>query len=314
MAALPLRERAFSFCERSRRVQAWLRWAQMRARRADLPEHSAGELKREATWLLEDAGWDASEAKGTCKLRAPLSDLQERWVSRLERREPFQQVAGGSFWRDIFLEVDKTVLAPRPETEILVDIAVDSYKAGFCPPHLPMADVGTGAGPIAVCLARETATPSVIATDISDGALSVARRNAARWGVVGRIDFRAGSLLRPLEDKRGGVLAGVVANLPYVPPARLPSLQPEVALHEPWEALDGGGEQGDKLIACLCREVPPMLAEGGFVALETDGHGQEELVAEELERAGLSSIGLHADYSGVRRFVTALKSRESAVY
>lgn len=327
----PLREQAKVYTERAGRIKAFLRYANRTASAIDDPMLEQHELAMEARWLLEDAGVDSgcircwqtatlarrasccggNDAKVT--MGASVDTLRLLWHKRLHDRVPFQQLVGATFWRDLFLEVNQHVLAPRPETEVLASLAM--RKLDTLPTSLhtaPVIDVGTGAAPIAISLllhAEEHSIlekpPHVIAIDSSLEALRVAAANASRYSVDTQLELVHGSLLTPMLH-RGIKAAGVVANLPYVPSERLPTLQPEVRLHEPIEALDGGSISGSSLLQQLVLQLPRCLHDGAFVALETDGGSQAQRVANQLTEHGFSDVQLYADYNGTeQRFVVA---------
>ncbi len=194
---------------------------------------------------------------------APLpSEALARYRNLLERRgagEPLPYLLG---WCEFFgrrFEVGPAVLIPRPETESLVEAALGYLR------HRPemrwAVDVGTGSGCVAVTLALEAPWLRVLATDVSRAALRLARRNARRHGVEGRVCMVQADLLAPL----GGRFDLICANLPYVPSATLTALP--VAAWEPRLALDGG-EDGLALVRRLLAQLPHRLAAGGQALLE----------------------------------------------
>jgi release factor glutamine methyltransferase len=195
----------------------------------------------------------------------------EAYGALLRRRlagEPVAYLVGHKDFYGLDLLVDRRVLIPRPETEELVGAVLAALPPGG--QHGPVADIGTGSGAIAIALAHYRPTIPIIAVDLSPDALAVARANAARCGVAGRIAWREGDLLAPLQEP----VAGIVANLPYTV---LDELEPGVRDWEPTLALEGGGPDGSALIARLLAEAPRVLAPGGFIALEI-GYNQAEIV------------------------------------
>ncbi len=154
-------------------------------------------------------------------------------VRRRLRREPVAYIVGRKGFRRIELAVDRRVLVPRPETELLVEVALEVKPAR-------VLDVGTGSGAIALAVADELPVAEVVATDTSAGALEVARANAARLGLAERVRFVEGTLPGDAAGAEAGPFDLVLANLPYVAERDWPSLQPEVTKWEPSEALLAG--------------------------------------------------------------------------
>jgi len=204
-------------------------------------------------------------------------------VVRRAAREPLQYVLGTCEFYGRDFEVGPAVMVPRQETELLVEKCLDRLPDDV--PDLWAADVGTGSGVIACTLAAERPSVRLVATDADPQALAVAERNARRLGVADRIRFLQGDLATPLA---GALLPGrtgfelIASNPPYVPTAHIQELEPEVRDFEPRAALDGGPD-GLEVIRRLVRQVPPLLAPGGWLAIEI-GEGQAEGV-EPLVRA-----------------------------
>ena len=220
---------------------------------ARLLERGADELaragvdnaRREAELLLGYALGCSSESL-LAHLPEPVNpEAAGYFFHLLERRRgrvPLQYLIGEQEFWGLSFRVTPSVLIPRPETEGVVEAAIERLSA------LPLrtarlADVGCGSGCIAVALARELPLARVLATDISPAALAVARENAERHGVGARISFLQGDLLDPLLEEEGAApLDAVLSNPPYVAEPELQSLQPEVREHEPRVALVGGPE------------------------------------------------------------------------
>lgn len=230
-------------------------------------------------------------------------------VRRRLRREPVAYILGRRGFRRLELAVDPRVLIPRPETELLVELALEREPAS-------VLDVGTGSGAVALAIAEELPGCAVTATDTSAAALDVARANAERLGLAGRVRFLSGSVA-PGEE-----FDLVVANLPYVAERDWASLQPEVTEWEPREALlagaDGLDAYRDLLLSrrvCVLSRDPTQNtnstdadadadagagAGAGAVALEV-GDGQAGEVGEMMRRAGFSSVEARADLAGIER-------------
>jgi len=216
-------------------------------------------------------------------------------VRRRLRREPVAYILGRKGFRSIELAVDWRVLIPRPETELLVELAVELRPA--C-----VLDVGTGSGAIALAIADELPECKVVATDTSTTALEVARANAERLGLAERVKFVEGSL--PQVDLgwvgEGGAeaLDLVVANLPYVAETEWAGLEPEVTQWEPREALLAGPDGLDALRAA----IPAAATVTSSLALEV-GAGQAPAVGDLLLDAGFAAIETRADLAGIPRVV-----------
>jgi release factor glutamine methyltransferase len=201
--------------------------------------------------------------------RVTLDHLQARWQTRVEQRVPIQHLVGQTPWRELTLRVSPAVLIPRPETELIIDIAVS--LAAQSPQSAALmrgtwVDLGTGSGAIALGLARAFPAATIVAVDVSAAALEIAQQNAVENGVSDRVQFFQGSWFEPLAAYQGK-LAGMVSNPPYIPRAIVPTLEPEVAEHEPHLALDGGND-GLDCIRCLIDTAPRYLIPGGIWLVE----------------------------------------------
>lgn len=215
-------------------------------------------------------------------------------VRRRLRREPVAYILGRKGFRHLGLTVDRRVLIPRPETELLVEVALELQPAR-------VLDVGTGSGAIALAVADELPGCEVTAIDTSPGALDVARANAERLGLAERVDFIAGTVP---ED---GEFDLILANLPYVAERDWASLQPEVTQWEPREALLAGPDGLDAYRTFIPR-CPLLLCriaeqKKGALAVEV-GEGQAPAVAELLREAGFGGIETRRDLAGIERVVS----------
>ncbi len=225
-------------------------------------------------------------------------------VKRRGAHEPVAYIVGEKEFFSLTFEVTPAVLVPRPETELLVQVAVDALREEAYRGELHIADVGTGSGIVAVTVAGELREPSslLVATDVSEAALDVARRNAERHGVADRIEFRRGSGVEPLEA--GEAYDAIVSNPPYVPTGQLSALSSDIMDHEPIGALDGGRD-GLDVIREIVRDAAGCLVPGGLLALEV-GDGQAAEVANLIEATGeFASRCLHRDFGGIERVVSA---------
>lgn len=223
---------------------------------------------------------------------APLREL----VRRRGEGEPLQHLLGTvEFCGHTFL-IDKRAMIPRPETEELVELLI--AECGLRGADFRGLDVGTGSGVIALSLASKFPNAKIVATDISDEALGLARENATRLGLGERVQFKKSNLLENLDER----FELIVANLPYISMKDRPSLAREV-LHDPEIALFGG-EQGDELIRELIEKAPARLEPGGLLALEL-GVDQSESIFGFLASKKYKDIEAKNDYSGRPRFVFA---------
>lgn len=235
--------------------------------------------------LAEATGWDRARFAADPDVGVP-ADAGRRFgesVRRRLRREPVAYILGRKGFRNIELAVDRRVLIPRPETELLVELALELRPAS-------VLDVGTGSGAIALAIADELPGCEVTATDTSPAALEVARTNAERLGLSGRVRFLESSI------PEGDSFDLTVANLPYVADPDWPSLQPEVTQWEPREALLAGPDGLDAIRAAV------LQVQQGTLALEV-GEGQAEDVAELLRDAGFAEIRTRRDLAGIERVV-----------
>jgi release factor glutamine methyltransferase len=281
----------------------------LQAAGADTPRLDAQLLLSEAT------GWDRAYLAANPEARVP-ADAARRFgemVRRRLRREPVAYILGRKGFRSIELAVDRRVLIPRPETELLVELALE-LRAGR------VLDVGTGSGAIALAIADELPGCEVVATDTSAGALEVARANAERLGLAERVDFVEGMLpgapqgrgeVGPVEPPSFDL---IVANLPYVAEAEWAGLEPEVREWEPRGALLAGHDGLDAIralladdsVRCLSRSAQQKANGGGVLALEV-GEGQAGAVADLMREAGFGSVETRLDLAGIPRIVWGRK-------
>jgi release factor glutamine methyltransferase len=214
-------------------------------------------------------------------------------VERRRVREPLAYVLGEWGFRGLMLKVDRRVLIPRPETEVLVERCL-ARLAGLAEPRV--LDVGVGSGAIALAIAEEHQGAHVVAVDRSRDALAVAEENLGRAAVDGRVRFRQGDLLAGIA----GPFDLVVSNPPYVAAEDFESLQPEIRLYEPRDALVGDGVGED-----VAGEARSVLAPGGWLFLEC-GDGQTDGLAAQLERLGYANVTTTRDLAGRKRIVEAV--------
>jgi release factor glutamine methyltransferase len=229
-------------------------------------------------------------------LATELADIRAL-IKRRQAGESVAYLVGKKEFWGLELAVDARVLVPRPDTETLIEEARARLEGVEAP---RIADVGTGSGALAVTLAKLRPDAVVFASDVSAGALEVARGNAERLGVA--VTFLEGDLAAPLLPHAPFRL--IVANLPYIPSADLAALPPEVRA-EPALALDGGAD-GLDLVRRLIGAAPALLAAGGALALEI-GAGQAAATSALLTGAGFVEISLRPDLAGVERVVAGVR-------
>ncbi|MDX2099844.1 MAG: peptide chain release factor N(5)-glutamine methyltransferase [Leptolyngbyaceae cyanobacterium bins.59] len=248
----------------------------------------------------------AFQTAPTVPLKLPFPELVHRWEQRLHQRIPVQYLVGRVHWRNFSLLVSPAVLIPRPETELIVDLAVAAIQQVNSGPGLDdvhhWADLGTGSGAIALGLAAEFAQVVIHAVDRSSEALEVARANAALLHLHNRVHFYQGVWFEPLQPFKGR-LAGMVSNPPYIPSPAISELEPEVAHHEPHLALNGGPD-GLNCLRELVESAPDYLRPDGFWIVEVMA-GQADWVAQRLHQRGYHQIQIHRDLAGIDRFVSA---------
>src|SRR5580692_139151 len=279
--------------------------------------HVAG---RDRTWLYAHPEDEIS------------AEQEQRFLSLVARRangEPTQYITGEQEFWGLEFEVTPAVLIPRPETEHVIEVALDrlavrEIRAGrkqtLSGDGLQIVDVGTGSGCIAVALAKELPGARIVATDISSAALAVARRNAARFAFSESIQFLESNLLDSLSGRaRHAVpLLGdtstadaalsssfdlIVSNPPYVGRKEKDSLMREVRDHEPEIALYGG-EEGYELYAELIAQAAQQLKPGGILVLEL-GHSSLPAVQPLLDLPNWTNVGATKDLAGIDRVIAA---------
>jgi release factor glutamine methyltransferase len=213
-------------------------------------------------------------------------------VERRRGREPLAYILGEWGFRRLTLKVDRRALVPRPETEVVVERCLE-HLSGLDAPHI--LDVGVGSGAIALALADEHPGARVTAVDRSRDALALAEENLAGAGVDGRVELHRGDMLGGLE----GPFDLVVSNPPYVSPEEYETLQPEIRLWEPREAVVGVG-----VGEALARAALGVLRPGGWLVLEC-GDGQAAGLAAALAGLGYAAVRATPDLAGRDRVVEA---------
>jgi len=275
-------------------------------------------LDRDRAWMYShpESPLDAAAAEGYLAL-----------VARRAAGEPTQYLTGRQEFWGLEFEVTPAVLIPRPETEHVVEVALErlgeergiriDMRTGEPSSTLRIADVGTGSGCVAVALARELPHAEVIATDISSDALDVARRNAARHGVTERIRFVQTDLLAELLDAARAGASGferldlIVSNPPYVARNEAAELPREVRCHEPATALFGG-PTGTEFYECLIEQAGELLDARGTLVLELGYNCADAVRGIVSRQRAWANVSVTKDLAGIPRVLAAERVRDAA--
>ena len=221
----------------------------------------------------------------------------ESYITRRQTREPFQHIVGKQEFYGLDFIVSPDVLIPRPETELLVEMAIDSLRGSENP---RFCEVGVGSGCISVSILHELPKSTAVGLDISKAAINVARKNAANNGVVDRIEFLVSDILGSVELTK---FDAIVSNPPYIPFADIPNLQPEVRDFDPSIALTDGGD-GLTIIRRIICDAPNFLRPRGFLVMEI-GIGQADDVRKMLSPLVWDTIEFYTDLQAIPRTVRA---------
>ncbi len=266
-------------------------------------------LGRDRAWIY---------AHPEVELEAATREKYFSFVSRRASGAPTQHLTGHQEFWGLDFEVTPDVLIPRPETEHVIEVALELLGVGSeaASPRrkqeFRIVDVGTGSGCIAIALAHELPIAKIIATDISAAALEVARRNAARHGVTSRIDFVECNLLdalqhqSPVTSHQSPPFDLIASNPPYIGRREAGTLAREVREHEPEMALFGG-ETGTELYAPLIAQALVLLKPGGILVLEL-GHNSAEEVLRLLGAPAWTSVAITKDLAGIPRVASAQRN------
>ena len=287
-------------------VRTALREAFAQLRAAGVPSHTlAAELLlmhalgRDRTWLYAHPEELVSSAD---------ANLFFALVARRAAGEPTQHLTGKQEFWGLEFEVTPDVLIPRPETEHVIEVALDrlalrelraSRKQTLSGEGLQIADIGTGSGCIAIALAKELPGATIYATDISSAALAVARRNATRHDAADHVRFSEGNLL----DGIAPLLDLIVSNPPYIGRREAETLPLEVRDHEPELALYGG-EEGYEFYADLITQSAAHLKPSGLLVLEL-GHNSLTAVQPLLDAPTWTNVCVIKDLAGIPRVIAA---------
>lgn len=281
------------------------------------PPASIARALRDATGRLIDAGHDSARLEAEvllahllhisrARLYAQLGDglaaeelaAYQALVQRHLTHEPVAYIVGKKEFYGLELRVDQRALIPRPETELLVEKAIDVARSWANRP-LKIADVGTGSGALAISLAVALPDAQLYAIDSSQPALELAAINCRAHGVQDRVKILQGDLLGPLPEP----VVIVVANLPYIPSASLAQLSPEIAHFEPIAALDGG-EDGLQVYRRFLQQVPGKVLPGGCVIIEIAADQGQSIIKLVDSLLPNCRVTVEKDYGGLDRLAT----------
>jgi release factor glutamine methyltransferase len=301
-------------------IRSALKEALASLRAADVPSHTLAaelllmhSLGRDRTWLYTHP---------ESALDPVVAEKYFALVARRAAGEPTQYLIGHQEFWGLDFEVTPAVLIPRPETEHLIEVALErlgargitiNFATGAPSPPLRIADVGTGSGCIAVALAHELPHAELFATDISAAALEVAKRNATRHGVADRIRFVEGNLLENLfhesqvTNHESRLFDLIASNPPYIARDEAANLPREVRDHEPDAALFGG-PSGAEFYARIIHQSVELIRPGGFLVLEL-GHDSAAHVGSHLSSSSdWRDVRITNDLAGIPRVISAERS------
>lgn len=231
------------------------------------------------------------------------------WVRRRgEQREPLAYILGHAPFIELTLDVSPAVLIPRPETEELALWARSVLDARRDLPDLRALDIGTGSGCLALALAHHVPQLHVMAVDLSRDALEIARRNASTHGLQDRVQFAESDVYAALPVEAHGTFDLIVANPPYINPCLKETLQPEVRLHEPAEALFAD-DQGQAVSARIIQDAAAWLKPGGWLGLEISPEQAPGLCVRLQSTGAFGEVEVRKDVRQVERFLLAERRR-----
>ena len=233
-------------------------------------------------------------------LRAGEIAAIDTLAARRLRHEPVSRIIGRKEFWSLSLYVSDAVLVPRPDTETVVEAALDFVvRGGLRLEPLRLLDIGTGSGALILALLTELSNADGIATDISQAAIAVARGNAERLGLSARCRF----VVCDIADGVNGRFDLIVSNPPYIVHSEIAGLEPDVRDYDPSLALDGGIDGLDAYRA-IAAQAPHLLAPGGRLIVEL-GVGQEHAIRALFTKAGLTVTAIRSDLAGVPRALSA---------
>ncbi|HVF30076.1 MAG TPA: peptide chain release factor N(5)-glutamine methyltransferase [Pyrinomonadaceae bacterium] len=248
----------------------------------------AAAIRRDRTFLIAHPEYQLQPAE---------VELVDALVRRRSANEPFQYIAGETEFYGLDFIVTPDVLIPRPETEILVENAIDILGAL---PSASLCEVGIGSGCIAVSILHHVPDTTATGLDVSQEALAVAQSNARRHNLAARLELRESDVFSALNEERFEL---IVSNPPYIPLLDLDGLQAEVRDFEPHLALFAGAD-GLSVIRSIVAEAPRFMTSGGYLLMEI-GFGQSEAVAAMFDPRAWRSVEVLPDLQAIPRLVKA---------
>ncbi|MEM9216972.1 MAG: HemK/PrmC family methyltransferase [Cyanobacteria bacterium P01_F01_bin.150] len=330
----------FAYAIQGEDLWRWRQQAMQDAITYDIPVSEVDRFLQALTPLTRlDLRLNSFKTSASIQLIISMDDLNARWYQRVVDRVPLQYVVGHTHWRDFQISVSPAVLIPRPETELLIDLAIAATESSSLMRQGHWVDLGTGSGAIAIGLATAFPYATIHGVDCSEAALAIAQKNihdnsalhdghsddqseASQTGNIPlfeRIHLHQGSWFSPWHTShaKSGVAAafasvrpgganrqfsGIVSNPPYIPSNMVLDLQPEVTHHEPHLALDGGSD-GLDCLRYLISQASTYLVPNGIFLLEMMA-GQAETVAQLINHHGdYHSTAIYSDLAGIDRFV-----------
>jgi release factor glutamine methyltransferase len=270
---------------------------------AKLAEHGIISPERNARMLMAHAmsmpEWKISMHQGL-----PTEGQYETFqhlIQRRSQREPIQHLIGSIGFHDLEVRVSRAALIPRPETELLVETALEQIKESEQDrDSIKLLDMGTGTGCIALSMARALPKATVWCADISKSAITLAHKNAQHLGLEDQLHFVQSDLWKAFEGTEIR-WNGILSNPPYIPTQEIQKLQPEVRDHDPILALDGGTD-GLVYYRALAIEAPKWLSNDGFLCLEC-GKNQADPIIKLFKKASWFAEKVVRDYSNIQRVV-----------
>jgi release factor glutamine methyltransferase len=277
-----------------------LRWAKDSLSRSGIPNAPLDAEVLLAEILRRDRSFLYSHSELPISPKA--EELLRVWIRRRSRNLPVAYILGKKEFWSLEFGVTPAVLIPRPETELLAALSIEKAKEEKAE---LIVEAGCGSGALLVSLARELGGSRFCAIDSSPDALWVARQNAKRYGVAGKILFLRGDLLAALRGRKWErKLDLVVSNPPYIPRGEIPGLSPDVRLYEPRKALDGG-EDGLSFYRRLIPQAARFLRAGGWLIMEM-GQGQGKAIRGLFTQSkGFGEVSAAKDYQGIERVISA---------
>ena len=282
----------------------WIEFATQQARENNIDSKEIELIITELT-SIDSLSYKLTDYKTQAQIETRISQTQlnQLWQQRIEQRCPIQYLIGECHWRNYSFTVTPDVLIPRPETELIIDLAQDIARQNSHIHQGKLLDLGTGSGAIAISLADTFPHSQVYAVDVSSQALQIAQQNAQKYHLHSRIKFAHGSWFEPIKTQKKA-FSLIVSNPPYIPSSVVLKLQPEVVNHEPKIALDGG-KDGLEDIRKIINLAPQYLQTHGFLILEMMA-GQGKKVQQILtENGNYQRIEIIHDFAKLDRFVMA---------